>query len=162
MWIYITALVISILCVMLFMYKKEGYTNLFDDYAKPEHRFVPMQTECKRSVDPYSPHTLNYANTEWYRNKISMQPNTSIPHKTCLTATTSPKLHQHQWETRTPVMVGHKHSYVDEGLSKYVYDRMQPVTDKARLTELPLNLKNVYTAKIDPQMYNTDYYLLNY
>ena len=71
-------------------------------------------------------------------------------------------VNQHKWETKLPVLVGHRYNYNDYTPNKSIYDNVQVLTDKARLKELPLNLKNLYHARIDPNMYNTDYYLVDY
>jgi len=71
-------------------------------------------------------------------------------------------VNQHKWETKLPVLVGHRYDYNDYTPNKSIYDNVQVLTDKARLKELPLNLKNLYHARIDPNMYNTDYYLVDY
>ena len=62
--------------------------------------------------------------------------------------TTSIKEDQHKMETKLPVLINHKYAYDDYTPNKCLYYYKQPITNKARLKELPLNLKNIYHEKI--------------
>ena len=67
------------------------------------------------------------------------------------------KIYQHMWETKLPLVC--RYSYDDKPCVSHMdYLSYGP----AKLKELPLNLKNIWNAIIDPSMFDTDYHLLDY
>lgn len=60
----------------------------------------------------------------------------------------------HKWETRFPSLVDQRYKYNDERDDSL--SELSPVTGRARLKELPLDLKNRWHAKIDKDIARTN------
>ena len=153
-------IVIIILFVLIILYQltsgvKEGFLPQIKDLNGEGHSPLP---EYELDIDNNKILGYDPAKGLEYRKRKNFYPRGPRPHQ----------LRAHKWETRLPSLVKHRYSYDDKRIDGLGY--LSPVRDfvphnsnqifdvkgKARLKELPLNLKNRWHAVIDADVARTN------
>lgn len=138
---------IKIIILSLFsyiiIYKVYKWTNI------NKEGFIP---EYELDIDNNKILGWNPARGIEYRDRKNFMPRNLFRHK---------HLKSRMWETRFPNIINQRYSYNDKKIKGLDYNKLFPIGNKARLVELPLDLKNKQKTFNNFKTLNTPYYNLN-